>query len=92
MIVHLRIFGPLERYFGDSRIEVELPAGATLRDLWELIDARWSEKLPPRFWDAEAKRFRRRASVMTQNTDVYDDDLPLSDHQEILLLVTLAGG
>jgi hypothetical protein len=29
---------------------------------------------------------------MTHNTDVYDDDLPLSDQQEILLLMTLAGG
>lgn len=92
MIVHLRIFGPLERYFGRSRIEVALPAGAKLRDLWEWVDTHWGEKLPPRFWDAEAKRFRRRVSVMTHNTDVYDDDLPLSDQQEIFLLVVLAGG
>jgi molybdopterin converting factor small subunit len=92
MIVHLRIFGPLERYFGRSRIEVELPAGAKLRDLWKWVDTHWGEKFPPQFWDAEAKRFRRRVSVMTQNTDVYDDDLPLSDQQEIFLLVVLAGG
>ena len=92
MIVHLRIFGPLERYFGDSRIEVELPAGAKLRDLWKWVDTHWGDKLPPQFWDAETKRFRRRVSVMTHNTDVYDDDLPLSDQQEILLLVVLAGG
>ena len=92
MIVHLRIFGALERYFGCPRIEVELPDGAKLRDLWEWIDTHWGEKLPPQFLDAEAKRFRRRVLIMTHNTDVYDDDLPLSDQQEILLLMTLAGG
>jgi molybdopterin converting factor small subunit len=92
MIVRLRFFGPLERYFGRPRIEVELPAGAKLRDLWEWIDTHWGEKLPPQFWDAEAKRFRRRVLVMTHNTDVYDDDLPLSDQQEIFLLMALAGG
>lgn len=92
MIVHLRIFGALERYFGDSRIQVELPTGAKLRDLWDLIDTRWGENLPPQFWDAEAKRFRGSVSVMTRETDVYDDDMPLSDQQEILLLVVLAGG
>ena len=92
MIVHLRIFGALERYFGGSRVQVELPAGAKMRDLWELIDITWGEKLPTRFWDAEAERFRGPVSVMTHNTDVYDDDLPLSDQQEIFILMVLAGG
>jgi len=92
MIVHLRIFGALERYFCSPRLEVELPTGATFRDLLNLVDARWGQQLPSQFWDAETKRFRGSVSVMTANTDVYDDNMFLSDQQELLFLPVLAGG
>ncbi len=92
MMLRLRIFGSLEKYFGSACLEIELPDGAKLRDLLDYVDAHWGDKLPPQFWDAEAKRFRGPVLIMTQDADVYDDALPLSDQQEILLLMILGGG
>jgi molybdopterin converting factor small subunit len=92
MIVRLRVFGVLEHYLGGARLEVELPPGASLRDLLDLIDARWGAELPGQLWDREARRFRGPVLVMTCNADVHDYDMVLSDQQEISLLVPLAGG
>ncbi len=92
MIVRLRVFGPFEKYFGRARLEVELASGARMRDLWDAIDVRWGQNLPPEFWDSKEKHFRGPVTVRTQNTDVYDGDMPLSDGQEVWLLVVLGGG
>ncbi len=92
MIVHLRVFGALERYLGGSRFEIELPSGTTVRELLELVHQRWGDALPPQFWDAEAKRFQGPVLMMTRNADIKDVDVRLSDQQEIWLLVPLAGG
>jgi molybdopterin converting factor small subunit len=92
MVVRLRFFGALKQYLGGDRFQVELPTGATLRDLLDLIDARWGDKLPPQFWDAEAKRFPGPILVMTNDVDVHDDKMPLSDHQEIFIIEHVAGG
>jgi molybdopterin converting factor small subunit len=92
MTIRLRVFGALETYLGGARLAVKLPAGASLRNLLDLIDAQWGDKLPPQFWNAETKRFRGPVLIMSQGIDMYDEDTPLSDQQEIMLLVPLAGG
>jgi molybdopterin converting factor small subunit len=92
MVVRLRLFGVLETYFGGSRLEVELPTGATLRDLLVLIDARWGRELPSQFWNADEKRFQRSVLIMSQGADLYDYDIPLSDQQELMFLIPASGG
>lgn len=92
MIVRLRIFGALQQYLGGSQLEVELPEGATLRDLLHVIDTRWGETLPPQFWNTEARHFRGSVLIMSRNADVENSDLLLSDQQEISLLVPTVGG
>ncbi len=92
IVVRLRFFGSLKQYLGGDRFKFELPEGATLRDLLDLIDARWGDELPSQFWDAEAKRFPGPILVMTNNVDVHDDDVPLSDRQEIFVIEHVAGG
>ncbi len=92
IVVRLRVFGALKQYLGGDRFEVELPTGATLRDLLDSVDARWGDELPPQFWDAEAKRFPGPILVMTNNVDIHDDQMPLSDHQEIFIIEHVAGG
>ena len=92
MIVRLRVFGALEQYFGGSHLQVELPAGATLRDLLDAIDAGWGERLPQRFWDADARRFRGPVLMLADNADLEDDALRLSDQQQVSILVPMAGG
>jgi molybdopterin converting factor small subunit len=92
MIIHLRIFGSLKDYLGDASPDAELPEGATVRDLLNLIESRWGNTLPPELWDAETKRFRAPVLMISQGTDLHDLGIRLSDQQEIFLLMPLAGG
>jgi molybdopterin converting factor small subunit len=92
MLIRVRTFGPLAQYLGSGRIEIELPPGASLKDLWQAIGDAWGKQLPPEFWDGQAKRFRRAVVVMTHQAEVEDDTLALRDGQEILLVVPVIGG
>ena len=92
MIVRLRVLGELAQYFGSNRVQVQLSAEATLRDLWEAVDARWGGVLPPHLWDAGAKRFRQTVIVVSHGAETGDDDARLSDQQEIFLLPPVFGG
>jgi len=91
MVICVRAFGPLARHFG-GRVEIQLPPGATLKDVWQTISDGWGEQLPSEFWDGQAKRFRRAVLVMTHQAEVEDDTLALRDGQEILLVVPVIGG
>ena len=92
MIVHLRPLGALEGYLGSPRLAVELQGEATLRDLLQLVDARWGMQLPERLWDRAAKRFRGPVLIMSAGVDLRDPATPLADQQEIILAMPLAGG
>lgn len=92
MLIRLRVFGALERYLGGDHHEVELPQGATVRDLMDLIDERWGDELPSQFWDPEMKRFKGPVLIMSEGVDVLDQDMPLADQQQLMLLVSLSGG
>jgi molybdopterin converting factor small subunit len=92
MLVRLRVFGSLSRYLGGTRQEVELSTGATLRDLLNLVDAQWGRELPSRFWSEQNKRFQGPVLIMSEGVDLYDEDTPLWDQQEIMLLVPLSAG
>ena len=92
MIISLRALGILEQYLGAGRARVPLSANARFMDLWRAIDVRWGKELPAWLWDAEAKRFQRQVVVMTNGTEVANDDLSLSDQQEVILLVPPLGG
>ena len=92
MILHLRFFGVLAEYLGDTHVQVQLPTGAMLRDLLNLIGSRWGTKLPPQFWDAETNRFRGGVVVMIPQVGDCDEATVLSDQQKIFFLVPLAGG
>ena len=92
MIVRLRLFGVLENYLGGKRVEVQLPEAATLRQLWDALDARFGDSLPAEYWDRERKRFRRAVAVMISDVEVEDDTYTLSDQQEIFLLPPMVGG
>ena len=92
MIVCLRVFGSLAHYLGGARVKVELPRDATLRDLMNLIDSRWGTQIPAQLWDGEVKRFRSPVTVMIGGNDIHDEGTPLSEQDEVFVLVPLAGG
>jgi molybdopterin converting factor small subunit len=92
MLIRVRTFGSLAQYLGSGRIEIELPPGASLKDLWQAIGAGWGEQLPAEFWDPDTRRFQRAVVIMTRQAEVNDDNLALADGQEVLLVVPVIGG
>lgn len=92
MLIKLRIFGVLETYLGGDRQEIELPSGAKVRDLLDLIDRHWGHQLPPQLWNTERKRFQGAVLLMSEGVELLDEELPLSDGQQLILLVPLSGG
>jgi molybdopterin converting factor small subunit len=92
MMIRLRVFGALERYLGGAQFEIELPAGARLRDLYDLIHERWGRSLPADFWDANTKRFRGPVVTMVQRKDASDEEMVLAEGQEVWFVVVLGGG
>jgi molybdopterin converting factor small subunit len=57
-----------------------------------LIDSRWGTQMPAQLWDSEAKRFRGPVTVMMGGNDVHDEGTPLSEQDEVFVLLPLAGG
>jgi hypothetical protein len=92
MTVYLRALGSLQRYLGSARLAAELPPGATLRHLLDLIDARWGEALPGELWDRAARRFCGPVVIMSGGADLREEGATLAEGEEILLLLPLAGG
>ncbi len=92
MIVVLRVFGGLDKYFGGSKFNIELQEGASVRDLLDSIALRWGKALPPHVWDAEENKFKLRVLFCDGQNDFTDDRIMLSNMQEIFLTLPLAGG
>jgi hypothetical protein len=93
MNVILRPFGTLQRYFGESRIEIHCASGTTFFELCDVIEARWGSQLPPSLWDAASRRFVAQVIVMIGGKGLTAHENPiLSEGQEILFLLPFAGG
>lgn len=93
MLVKVTFLGLLRDKVGSPSLEVELPAGATFRDLLESLAPQLEDKLGDWAWDREARRFAPR--IMISRSKVvggYEDDSALSDGEEILVFPPLAGG
>ena len=86
--IEVRYYGALALYAGAQRAALELPAGATLRDLLE----RLSEVNPPAYRGlATGQGFLR---VMRNETLVPEDELdaPLAEGDVIALVPAISGG
>lgn len=92
MRVTVRVFGSLQNALGGRRLAVELPPGATLRDLLETLAAGPLVGQGGALWDACVGRFRLPVIVMSGQRDIDDYSLPLHEGQEILLVAPIAGG
>ncbi len=91
MKYQLRVFGPIARFLG-SRAEAELPSGATVRDLLDYVESRWSSTLPSSFWDAQNRRFRSSVSIMVRTTVLETETAGLPAGEDILIILPIAGG
>jgi len=91
--VSVNLLGPLKDQVGESSLQVELPEGATYRDLLDEIGPLMEAKLADWAWDAKKRSFTRRMMVSRNATaDLRDESTCLADGDEIFLVLPLAGG
>ena len=82
----------LREYFGRAPVELQLPAGATLRDVLAEVDQRWGAQLPGYLWDREQQSFRGPIFLLLNKKVVRDFGAALCDGQEVVVMHALAGG
>ena len=89
----IKVFLPsqLESYTGDLRkIEMELPAGATLRDVIAELERRY-RGLAFRVVD-EHGNIRRHIAFFVGDTMVRSLDIPLQENERVQITGALSGG
>lgn len=75
-----------------DRQHLEMVDGASLNDLYEIIQKLWGMTLPAELWSQEKRRFREQVVVMSHQEDLEDPNALLYDEQEIWLIEAVAGG
>ncbi|NLV72001.1 MAG: MoaD/ThiS family protein [Actinobacteria bacterium] len=93
MRVTMSFVGLLRERIGERSLVVELPDGATYRELLNAVGPRMEEKLPDWAWDATRRSFSRRVTVSRNlETDLRDETTCLADGDEVLVFLLMAGG
>jgi molybdopterin converting factor small subunit len=88
MRLRVRLFGPLRAYADGSEVEIEVPAGARVRDAREALVAVLEAGRPGQNARALVSR-----SVLGSETDVLDNDSPLpAGTQALAALPPVCGG
>ncbi len=85
-------FGPLRRYFGAEKKALEMQSGATVADLWRIVDEIWGDLLPADVWDRGERRFRKGVALFMNSVRVSDFSQRIEDDAEFYLLEFMAGG
>ncbi len=81
MKVRVRLFALYREALGKEELEVDLPEGATVSQLYErLFPATAAEKLP------------RRSTLFAINQTYRPPDTPLSEGDEVVFIPPVAGG
>jgi len=92
MIVYVRAFGIVQPALGERRLAIEMPGGASIQEVLEILAARYYTDRKEEIWDAERQVFRIPVIVMTGGRDVFDYSGSMEDEQEIMLVAPMAGG
>ncbi len=93
MKVKVSFLGLLRDKVGAPSLEVELPEGATFRELLDRLAPELEDKLGDWAWVRETRSFAPR--IMVSRSKVvggYEEETVLSDGEEILVFPPLAGG
>ncbi len=93
MRVTLSFLGPFRDQLGTTSMEVELPEGASYRDLLDRIGDAMQARLAAWAWDSTKRSFARQVMVSRNlSEDLRDETTRLVDRDEILVVLPLAGG
>jgi molybdopterin converting factor small subunit len=92
MRVRVTFLGILAEYTGLPHLELEMGKGASVRDLLLAVGGRFSTRFPKQVWNAERECFGPMIGVFLDQRDVEDEDTPLQEGSEVILLPMMAGG
>ncbi len=91
--VTVTFLGLLRDQMGRPRLELELPAGSTYRDLLDALAPVAEARLCEWAWDRERREFSDRVKVSHGRTlAALDPVLPLADGEELIVFPPVAGG
>ena len=92
MRVSVSFLGALEDQIGRQSVLMELPPGATFRDLLDAIAPIVGDRLAGWAWDRERRSFTKLVLVSRNLVDIRDEGIQLADGDEILVLPPIGGG
>lgn len=92
MKVKVSLLGIVGEYVGHPDLELEMVEGASVGDLLRELGDRYAERLPYDLWDPQKKAFSPMISVFLDGKDVSDENAPLKEGSEVILLSMIAGG
>ena len=93
MRVTVSFLGPFRDQIGLQSMEVELPDGASYRDLLDHIADTMEAKLASWAWDPATRSFTQRVMVSRNlSLDLRDEATSLADGDEVIVVPPLAGG
>ena len=92
MKISVHFLGILAKYFCVDAVEIDLPGTPTLQTLLTHVGNRYSDLLPPEIWDREKEAFHPSLFIRGKGRDLKKPEEPLSEDEQIYLLIPLAGG
>ena len=92
MKVNITFCGPLARYAGIDKTQIELPEIACFEDLLSEIGRRYGPNMPPLIWDADRASFTHHILAMKGFKNLADLKEPLNNGEEIKFFLIMVGG
>lgn len=84
--------GILSEWLGTKEVCLELPRGASLRDLMLHLRHIFSHRMPQQLWDPEKDAFVAQVLATSGGEPLRDLEATLEEAQEIRFFLLLAGG
>jgi molybdopterin converting factor small subunit len=92
MKVNITFCGPLARYAGIEKTEIELSETARFEDLLSEIGRRYGQNLPQLIWDTARVNFTHHIFAMKGFKNLTDLKEPLNNGEEIKFFLIMVGG
>ena len=92
MKVNITFCGPLARYAGIDKTQIELPEIACFEDLLSEIGRRYGPNMPPLIWDADRGSFTHHILAMKGFKNLTNLKEQLNNGEEIKFFLIMVGG
>ena len=92
MKINITFCGPLARYAGIDKTQIELSEIACFEDLLSEIGRQYGPNMPPLIWDTARSRFTHHVLVMKGFKHLSDLKEPLKNEETIKFFLVMLGG